>query len=112
MRIKLLEEQTWNHISRLGNRAFETISGEVVNVVLIIITNTAPTDEQVMTGLDVSEVKVLIEKTNHLHSAILRTVKQAAQFHNPKTPITLSHTNHKTFFPPYPSFSQPIKPST
>src|SRR5258708_13624892 len=109
MRIKLLEEQTWNHISRLGNRAFETISGEVVNVVLIIITNTAPTDEQVMTGLDVSEFKVVIEKINHLRSAILRTVKQSAQFHNPDTRISLTDAKQENFFSSYASCYQGMK---
>src|SRR5260370_4569291 len=109
MRIKLLEEQTWNHISRLGNRAFETISGEVVNVVLITITNTAPTDEERMTGLDVSEFKVVIEKINHLPSAILRTVNQSAQFHNPDTRISLTDAKQENFFSSYASCYQGMK---
>ena len=108
MRVLLLTEQTWNHISRLGTRAFVTISGEVVNVVLIIITNAAPADEQVITGLDVSEYKV-VEKINHLRSAILRTVKQSAQFHNPDMRINLIDAKQGTFLSSYASCYQGMK---
>jgi hypothetical protein len=109
MRIKLLEEQTWNHISRLGARAFETIGGEVVNVVLVIITNITPTDEQVMTCLDVSEFKVVAEKISHLRSTILSTVKQSAQFRNPDMRISCTDGKQGVFFSSYASCYQGMK---
>ncbi len=38
----LLRQKTWNVVARLGPGAFETISGEVVNVGLFVLTNAAP----------------------------------------------------------------------
>ena len=62
MRIHLLSEQALDHISSLGARAFETITGEIVKVALIIITNKPPANEQLTTGIDVSDYKSANEK--------------------------------------------------
>ena len=37
LRERLLKERTWNVVARLGPGAFETISGDVVNVALVIL---------------------------------------------------------------------------
>ena len=42
IRTKLLEENHWNLMSRLGTGAFETISGQVVNVLLGVISKKTP----------------------------------------------------------------------
>ncbi len=89
MRVHLLSEQTLDHISRLGARAFETINGEVVKVALIIITNKPPTNEQLTTGIDVSDYKSAIEKNHQLRQARLQIIEQALQLRNPDVRISL-----------------------
>ena len=42
LRKKLLTRQKWIALGRLGPRAFETISGEVVQVALLVFQNTMP----------------------------------------------------------------------
>jgi len=54
LRQKLLKERTWNLVARLGPGAFETISGHVVNVALLILSASEPSDDATMAGIDVS----------------------------------------------------------
>ncbi|MGC8530300.1 MAG: Eco57I restriction-modification methylase domain-containing protein, partial [Leptospirillia bacterium] len=66
-REKLLKSDTWHLIARLGPGAFETISGEVVKAILIILSRGNPDKGQVLSenegtahlirGLDVSELR-------------------------------------------------------
>ena len=54
LRERLLKEQTWNVVARLGSGAFETISGEVVNVALVVLSAGEAGPDWEMAGLDVS----------------------------------------------------------
>ena len=54
LRERLLKERTWNLVARLGPGAFETISGEVVNVALVVLSAGKPGPEWEMAGIDVS----------------------------------------------------------
>ncbi len=54
LRERLLKERTWNVVARLGPGAFETISGEVVNVALAILSAGKPEPDSEMVGIDVS----------------------------------------------------------
>jgi len=54
LRKRILEGQSCNLIARLGPGAFETISGEVVNIALCIISGSQPTQQPAMAGLDAS----------------------------------------------------------
>ncbi len=54
LRERLLKEQTWNVVARLGPGAFETISGEVVNVALVVLSAGEAEPDWEMAGLDVS----------------------------------------------------------
>jgi hypothetical protein len=53
LRERLLKERTWEMVARLGPRAFETISGEVVNVALVLLTGSRAPEEHAMAGIDV-----------------------------------------------------------
>src|SRR5690606_4250329 len=66
IREKLLKEQSWEHTSWLGPGAFETIGGEVVKPILLIITNQKPTSKSVMATLDVSDVPTILKKSEGL----------------------------------------------
>ncbi len=52
LRSRLLRESTWNFVARLGPGAFETISGAVVNVGLMILTNKTPSPDHLFSGID------------------------------------------------------------
>jgi hypothetical protein len=50
----LLKEHQWELVARLGHGAFETISGHVVNVVLVSMSGGRAPDGHMMAGIDVS----------------------------------------------------------
>jgi len=88
-REKILKTQSWKIINRLGPRAFETISGEIVNVALSIIVNTSPGTNDVMTGIDVSSIQSPHEKAQQSIIAPLIYTKQKEQLANPDMRIAL-----------------------
>ena len=76
-REKLLRDDTWDLIARLGPGAFETISGEVVKAILITLSRgnvgnfrlgDAMDSEHQLRGLDVSAPKTAKEKAEQLLS--------------------------------------------
>ena len=54
LRERLLRGQKWRLVAGLGSGAFETISGEVVNVALTVLSAEKPGDDWCMAGTDVS----------------------------------------------------------
>lgn len=54
LRERLLKGRTWNMVARLGPGAFETVSGEVVNVALDVISAGRLDPDWEMAGVDVS----------------------------------------------------------
>ncbi len=54
LRERLLKGRTWNLVARLGPGAFETVSGEVVNVALDVMSAGRPDRDWEMAGVDVS----------------------------------------------------------
>ncbi|MEI8095562.1 MAG: hypothetical protein WCG80_15235, partial [Spirochaetales bacterium] len=93
LREKLLNQQTWNVIARLGPGAFETISGEVVKAILITISRgnvnvgkyagTAPSVALKLAGVEADARKTPAEKAGHLASGPVVVVGQDAQLGNP-----------------------------
>jgi hypothetical protein len=74
-----LSEQVINHLCRLGAGAFETISGEVVNVALTIITNDRPTAGHQVTALDATAARTPSAKAEYIRTADLQTGLQRDQ---------------------------------
>lgn len=89
MRRSFLEEQQWNHVSWLGPGAFDTISGEVVKPVLIIISNKPASGNHEMTGIDAAQAKSGSGKAHILQTAFVNQIAQFQQFDNPDARITL-----------------------
>ena len=79
-------------MARLGSGAFETISGEVVNVTLPIFSATAPVEGHMMAGIDVSGAKEPGEKAAMLQAAKIVLVNQEEQIYNANSAIVLEHT--------------------
>lgn len=97
-REKLLRHETWHLIARLGSRAFETITGEVVKAALFSISrgvnvNTLPglfeeTHEGGrISGIDVSEYRDASEKAEHIKTAEIAYLSQKEQLKNPDARI-------------------------
>jgi hypothetical protein len=90
LREDLLKRVEWNFVGLLGPRAFETITGEVVNVALLTISATKPLTSSSLSGLDVNEAKTATEKASWLASADnarLELALQADQLNNPDARI-------------------------
>jgi hypothetical protein len=92
-REKLLKNDTWNLIARLGPGAFETISGEVVKAILITLSkgngvlHSEVSAKHLLRGLDVSEPRTAAEKALGLLTAEVKSVEQARQLENPDARI-------------------------
>lgn len=84
----LLKFATWNLLARLGAGAFETITGEVVNAILLTLTHARPTDDQMLRGLDASAPKTPEEKSAILAEGEVIAVEQKVQLVNPDARIT------------------------
>lgn len=87
LRTRLLQEQSFGHVSRLGAGAFDTISGEIVNVALVVIEQSRPQAGHTFTGLDASSSRTSAEKARLLHQGPLAVVSQAGQLRNPDARI-------------------------
>ncbi|MEA2084648.1 MAG: DNA methyltransferase [Thermodesulfobacteriota bacterium] len=91
IRQMLLENRSWNLVARLGPGAFETISGHVVNVALLIMSATILRKNHLMTGIDLSGAKKPDEKAAMLQGKTqveVVTIPQDAQLKNPDTRVT------------------------
>jgi hypothetical protein len=103
-RERLLKDEKWNMVARLGPGAFETIGGHVVNVAMIIISCESPQKGGAFSGLDVTDAETPILKSRllqgHAHALIhasettpsgsLLLVVQDEQLVNPDARITLA----------------------
>ena len=89
LRRTMLREQNWHALARLGSSAFETISGAVVNVALLVASNESPSQSSAWKGVDVSEHKVAQDKAAALTESLLLTTRQAGQLTNPDARIVI-----------------------
>lgn len=79
----LLKEQQWEWVARLGTGAFETITGEVVNVALVTLTDKKPAETHEMMGIDASEGKGPEAKAAALREKPTLKLGQEGQRGNP-----------------------------
>lgn len=89
LRKKLLSRQSWNFAARLGPGAFETIGGEVVNVVLVGLSNCVASRGRTFCGLNASENPTPPEKAIALREGEQRNFPQSLQLENPDCRIVL-----------------------
>ncbi len=98
-REKLLKQETWNIIARLGPKGFQTPMWDF-NVQLITLTHGHPdgahgglfageASGHVLRGVDVSEPKTAADKAAALLGAEVKSVEQAGQLGNPDAIISL-----------------------
>jgi hypothetical protein len=89
LRESLLKNHQWDLVARLGTGAFATISGEVVNVALLVLTNSRPTSDHNLRGLDVSNEASPRMKAVKLAVAKVDKLSQRAQLSNPNSKLVL-----------------------
>ena len=87
----LLRHSTWNLLVRLGAGAFETISGEVVNAILLTLSQFQVPDGHQLIALDVSACSSAEEKALALRRDVLTAVGQSTQLDNPGSVIVLGN---------------------
>ncbi len=88
-RVGLLKKHSWNLLAKLGSGAFETIGGEVVNVILLSMGHSKPDATNQICGLDVSKDKQATNKAILLRNQSLRSLSQFSQLANPGRRILL-----------------------
>ncbi|MBM3105899.1 SAM-dependent DNA methyltransferase [Pseudomonas sp. V1] len=86
----LLVHSCWNLLARLGSGAFETITGEVVNVILLTLTNKAAPSGFSLKGVDVSN-SLGVNKAKDLVLGKLLSISQFQQIRNPDARISLEN---------------------
>ena len=108
-REELLRSASWNLLARLGPRAFETIGGEVVNVILLTLTNENIRDLSVLHGIDVSDCPTAFSKSQELKNSKILDAPQKAQLTNPDARISLQTLEGGDLLEKYASGLQGIK---
>lgn len=84
-RTKLLRGDTWHLVARLGSRAFETLSGEVVKAILVNISRGGKVDlaTNLVSAIDASEPRQPHKKAELLRGGEIKQIEQAKQLENP-----------------------------
>jgi Eco57I restriction-modification methylase len=95
LRERLLRETQWDLVARLGPRAFETITGEVVNVALLGLTHRSPAAEHSFAGWDASAEVDVRAKAEGLKAPAARRL-QATQLGNPGAVIAIKELSQGT----------------
>ena len=65
-RKSMLKKTAWDFLARLGSGAFETITGEVVNVSLVVLARQNPDNNHEFYAVDVSEIEGPRDKASQL----------------------------------------------
>ncbi|MGE6316352.1 Eco57I restriction-modification methylase domain-containing protein [Shewanella baltica] len=92
-REKLLTQDTWNLVARLGAKGFQTPMWDF-NVQLITISKGAAKTGALLHGLDVSAPKTAADKAAQLLIEPLKSVEQMEQLDNPDSAIILDDVSH------------------
>jgi hypothetical protein len=111
LRQRLLKETTWNCAARLGAHAFETIGGEIVNVVLVVNSIGLPDATNSFLAIEASELASPSEKAGALHSAEVAQSSQAGQLKNPDSRIALKEQKQFPLLEVYADCFQGVSPA-
>jgi hypothetical protein len=119
----MLKDCSFHLVSRLGASAFETISGEVVNVALPIISKMRPHNGSLIRGIDVSNTGSVKEKSSLLsglsldseddihRSSSVRTGSQLELMKNSDSRIAITSGNSAYLLEHVATSSQGISPA-
>jgi hypothetical protein len=106
----LLKSVSWNLIARLGPGAFETISGEVVQVILLTQTNSNPGVRNVLREVDGSSPKFAVEKSDLLRiGAAILSLSQQGQLNNPDSIVGMEPSKASELLSYFADFSNGLQ---
>ena len=91
-----LANTTFQFSVRLGSRAFETITGEVVKAALVIVVREIPTSKQMITTIDATTRPGPTAKAEMLLTGELGVLNQLSQLDNPDAVIGQDLTGRAT----------------
>lgn len=86
----LFKYATWNLLARLGEHGFDSTDAAGAFTILLTLTHTRPTEDQMLRGLDASAPKTPEEKAAILAGGELVSVGQKGQLDNPDARLTLA----------------------
>jgi hypothetical protein len=95
-RLRTLSEWSWQVVAKLGPGAFETITGEVVNVALFALSRRQPPDGTPLLGIDATDATSASGKAKLLRAGELAATTQDEQRRNPDGRIVLSALDRGT----------------
>lgn len=93
LRKRMLRVFTWRAAARLGPGAFEGISGEVVNVALLVISGDHPARDAAMAALDATNQGSVASKASLLRDGQLLMLQQEQQRQNPDARVILEEVD-------------------
>lgn len=88
IREKLLKNESWSFVARLGAKSFQTPMWDF-NVMLLSIQHKRPDDSQLIFGLDVSEASNAVDKDRAIKETEVKVVLQKDQLKNPESTISI-----------------------
>ena len=94
LREVVLDDVSLNALGILGPRCFETISGEVVNAVLIACTNSTPNSRTHFFGIDASRDSNPTTKANTMMEAVCQLLIQLEQKKHPDCRISAARPSN------------------
>ena len=100
-RENLLIHTQWKLLARLGSGAFKTISGEVVNVVLLTISPDKPVPLAPIYGIDVNKYQPATKKAEKLITETLQKSTQVTQLNHPNHVIEFKGLQTKDLLSKY-----------
>lgn len=89
-REKLLTQDTWNLVARLGEKGFESSAAAGAFVAMVTLSKEVAPQDAMLHGLDVSAPKTAAEKAERLVVESLKGVEQAKQLDNPDSRIVIT----------------------
>lgn len=89
-RKRLLNTANWKMAVKLGTGAFESISGEVVNAMLLSISPSAPSAVEMVSLIDLSPAESVTQKRDFLRTGSVVRRQQAAILKSPESIVSFS----------------------
>ena len=89
-RVNQLESRRWDLVALLGKRAYETISGEVVDVCLHLSTSKTPTELDTVLVVDARDERTANDKAVAIIQSSLAMVAQLDSLSNPASAFDVS----------------------
>jgi hypothetical protein len=93
LRDRLLRHEIWSLIAFLVARAFDTDSGEIVNVSLLVTTHDRPKADHSLVGVDAASEKTPLSKDSFVRENILIVVRQGQLLENPDARVSLENAH-------------------